>query len=276
MARTKTPSVSSTLDASSASPASALTVRPGLRVRPQRPGRAVVGGLVVVAAVVAALALYSRIGDRREVLMVTRTVLAGEQLVDSDLRVVSIGSDEDFAAVGASERESVVGQFAKVRLASGALLVGDQLQSTRLVSPGRVLASVTVPLGEVPVGLREQSQVALVVTPGAEIADEAGASPVIVPATVTALPSNLADVVGDVESVSRTMVPLSVEVPAGFARLVGSAEAVSVVVVDPAEPFPEALTADASPTANSEPAAVPSTTSAAPAGPTTTAAGGGG
>ena len=77
--------------------------------------------------------------------MVTRTVLAGEQLSDSDLRVVSVGSDADFAAVPAAEREAVAGQFAKVRLASGALLVGDQLQPTRLVSEGRVLASVTVP-----------------------------------------------------------------------------------------------------------------------------------
>ena len=84
--------------------------------------------------------------------MVTRTVLAGEQLSDSDLRVVSVGSDADFAGVSAADREAVVGQFARVRLASNSLLVGDQLQPTRLVSEGRVLASVTVPLGEVPVG----------------------------------------------------------------------------------------------------------------------------
>ena len=92
-------------EASPGSPAAALTVRPGLRVRPQRPARAFVGALVVVAAVVAALALYSRIGDRREVLMVTRTVLAGEQLSDADLRVVSVGSDADFAGgVGSRPR----------------------------------------------------------------------------------------------------------------------------------------------------------------------------
>ena len=278
MARTKAPAASPVVEASPGSPAAALTVRPGLRVRPQRPARAFVGALVVVAAVVAALALYSRIGDRREVLMVTRTVLAGEQLSDSDLRVVSVGSDADFAGVSAADREAVVGQFARVRLASNSLLVGDQLQPTRLVSEGRVLASVTVPLGEVPVGLREQSQVALVVTPGDEVAEEAGAAPVVVPATVTALPANLAEVVGDVDSSSRTVVPLSVEVPAGFARLVGSAKEVSVVVVDPAESFPAELTTDPSPQPPvSAPAAEPSTTVARSTGaPTTTAVGGGG
>ena len=52
----------------------------GLRVRPQRPGRALFGVLLVVASVVVALTIYTRIGDRHEVLAVTRTVLAGEQL----------------------------------------------------------------------------------------------------------------------------------------------------------------------------------------------------
>ena len=80
------------------------------------------------------------------------------------------------------------------------------------------------------------------------------------------------------DSSSRTVVPLSVEIPAGFARLVGSAEEVSVVVVDPAEPFPAELTTDPSPQPPaSEPAAAPSTTVArSTGGPTTTAAGGGG
>ena len=116
------------------------------------------------------------------------------------------------------------------------------------------------------------------VTPGDEVAEEAGAAPVVVPATVTALPANLAEVVGDVDSSSRTVVPLSVEVPAGFARLVGSAKEVSVVVVDPAESFPAELTTDPSPRPPvSAPTAEPSTTVARSTGaPTTTAAGGGG
>ena len=157
-------------------------------------------------------------------------------------------------------------------------MVGDQLQPTRLVSEGRVLTSVTVPLGEVPVGLREQSQVALVVTPGDEVAEEAGPAPVVVPATVTALPANLAEVVGGVDSSSRTVSRcrwrFRLASPVWLVRPRRSAS----VVVDPAEPFPAELTTDPSPQPPvSAPAAEPSTTVARSTGaPTTTAAGGGG
>ena len=48
--------------------------------------------LCVVAFVVVVLVVYTRLGDRREVLAVNRTVLAGEQLSDADLRGVSISS----------------------------------------------------------------------------------------------------------------------------------------------------------------------------------------
>ena len=64
------------------SPAAALASKPGLRMRPQRPMRALVGALVVVASVVAALAIYTRIGNRTDVLAVARDVLAGEQIGD--------------------------------------------------------------------------------------------------------------------------------------------------------------------------------------------------
>src|SRR5829696_3145529 len=140
----------------------------GLRMRPQRPIRAVFGGLLVVASVAIALTVYSRIGDRQEVLAVTRTVLAGEQLTDADLQEVSISSDGSFASVPAASRSLIVGQYAKVRLVSGSLLVTDSVQSRPLVDPDRVLMSVPVPLTGVPAGLREGSRLVLIVTPAAE------------------------------------------------------------------------------------------------------------
>ncbi len=76
------------------SPAAVLASKPGLRMRPHRPMRALAGALIVVASVVAALALYTRIGNRTEVLAVSRDVLAGEQIDDADLEVVSMSSDD--------------------------------------------------------------------------------------------------------------------------------------------------------------------------------------
>jgi len=197
--------------------------------------RALVGALIVVAAVIAALAIYTRIGDRTEVLAVSRTILAGEQITDADLQVVSISSDDSFPSIAASNRAVVVGQYAKVRLAAGSLLVIDSVQTEQLVNPDRVLMSVVVPVGLIPVGLREQSRLTLVVTPPQAGADHP--RPVLVEATVAAVPRNLAEIVGTDDS-GRSMVALSVEIDPQWVSLVGSASAVSVGVLDPAAPFP--------------------------------------
>lgn len=205
-------------------------------MRPHRPARALAGALIVITSVVAALALYTRLGDRTEVLAVNRTILAGEVITDADLAVVSLASDDDLATVAASARSAVVGQYARVRLASGSLLVADSLQARPLVTDGRVLMSVEVPAGQVPVGLREQSRVVLVVTSpptgGAPVA------PILVDATVTAIPRNLAEVVSGDRG--PTDISLSVEVPAEYVSLVGSAQAVSIGVLDPTTVLPAA------------------------------------
>src|SRR3954452_11065834 len=142
-----------------------LAPRSGLRVRPQRPARALLGLLLVLVAVVAVLAIYTRIGDRQEVLAVTRTVLAGEQLTDADLRVVAISSDDSIPLVPSSARASMVGQYAKVRMVEGSLLVAESVQARPLVDPSKVLMSVEVPVSGVPTGLREGSRLVLIVTP---------------------------------------------------------------------------------------------------------------
>lgn len=209
-------------------PGAELAASRGLRMRPHRPARALAGALIVITSVVAALALYTRLGDRTEVLAVNRTILAGEVITDADLAVVSLASDDELATVAASARSTVVGQYARVRLASGSLLVADSLQARPLVTDGRVLMSVEVPAGQVPVGLREQSRVVLVVT--SPSTGGAPVAPVLVDATVTAIPRNLAEVVGGDRG--PTDISLSVEVPAEYVSLVGSAQAVSIGVLD--------------------------------------------
>ena len=94
-------------------------------------------------------------------------VLAGERITDENLHVVSISSDDSFPSIAAANRAVVVGQYAKVRIAAGALLVTDAIQPQELVDPERIRLNVVVPAGLVPVGLREQSRVSLVVTPAA-------------------------------------------------------------------------------------------------------------
>jgi len=213
----------------------------GLRVRPQRPVRALLGALLVVASVAVALTIFSRVGDRREVLAVTRTVLAGEQLRDADLKVVSISSDESFPAVPAGDRELLLGQYAKVRMVQDSLLVSDSVQPEPLVDPDKVLMSIAVPVSGVPSGLREGSRLVLIVTPTSS--GTGLAAPLLVEATVAAVPNNLGAIVsGSEDEPAGSMVALSIEVPPGSAALVGSAEKVAVGVLAPDATFPVAPT----------------------------------
>lgn len=215
------------------SPVSELAVSGGLRLRPRQPIRLLLGALLVVAAVTAALVAYTRSTERVEVLAVTRTVLAGERIGAGDVRVVSLATDDVLATVPATSRGVVVGQYARVRLATGALLVPEALQPSPLVTPGRVLMSVAVPVVQVPVGLREQSQVVLVVPVGRP---GDGLAPVLVDAVVTGVPRGLAEMVGGTSSASP-LVALSVEVPAEFVALVGSVSSVGIGVLDPSVPI---------------------------------------
>lgn len=218
-----------------------LTRRSGLRVRPQRTARALFGLLLVAVCVVAVLVIYTRIGDRSEVLAVNRTVLAGEQLSEADLRVVSISADESFASVPASARSSLVGQYAKVRLVEGSLLVSDSVQARPLVDPSKVLMSVPVPLSGIPTGLREGSRLVLIVAPGSAGSD---ATPALIEATVAAVPRNLGELVAGSDSGgSQSAVALSVEVDPSAAVTIGPAEKVAVAVLAPDEPFPSATPA---------------------------------
>jgi hypothetical protein len=162
-------------------------------------------------------------------------VLAGEQITDADIEVVSISSDDAIPTVPAAQRGTIVGQYARVRLLAGSLLSSESVQPLPLVDPERVLMSVVIPVGLVPVGLREQSRVVLVVTPPAVGGDRP--PPVLIEATVAAVPRNFGEIVGSAE-VGQGTVALAVEVPPEYVGVVGEAEAVTVGVLDGSAPFP--------------------------------------
>lgn len=211
-----------------------LPAATGLRLRPKRPARAILAVFLVVASVVAALTIYVRIGDRQEVLAATRTVLAGEQLSATDFRVVSISTDDDLAVISAQDRDLLVGQYARVRIADGSLVVAESVQPNPLVDSEKVLMSITVPAGGVPTGLREGSRLTLVVSPDPNTATDL--QPVLVEAVVAAVPRNLTEAIGS--GSTSTDVALSVEVPPERVALIGSADEIAIGVLDPSAPFP--------------------------------------
>ena len=204
------------------SPAAVLASKPGLRMRPQRPMRALAGALVVVASVVAALAIYARIGNRTEVLAVSRDVLAGEQISDADLQVVSISSRRRHSRP--CRRRNAPRSSASTpgsACSPASLLAADSVQARPIVDPERVLMSVVVPVGLVP----GRPARAVPRRPRRHAADSAGGdrpAPVLVEAVVAAVPRNLGEVVGSADA-GQGVVALAVEVPPEYVGVVGEA-----------------------------------------------------
>jgi SAF domain len=182
-----------------------------------------VGVVLLITSLVVALTIYTRVGDRRQVLMTSRDVLAGEQLTADDVRVVAVASDDAFRAVPVDERATVVGKYAKVRMLSGTLLAAESLQDRPLVDPSKALVTVLVPAGSTPVGLREGSRLLLTV-----VASQG--APVMVEGFATSLPTATG-------SGASTM-SLSVEVPVAAASSLGTASRVAVSVLDPSAALP--------------------------------------
>ncbi|MGH9135278.1 MAG: hypothetical protein ACRDZZ_15170, partial [Ilumatobacteraceae bacterium] len=116
-----------------------------------------------------------------------------------------------------------VGQYAKVRLVAGSLVVAEALQSAPLVSPGAAVVAVQVPEGALPIGLRERSQVQLVVPVDGD--GSGSGAPIIVAGRVVGLPSAPSTVTGTLS--------LSVEVPEQLAADVVASDDVRVVLVEP-------------------------------------------
>ena len=187
------------------------------RISSRARSRLAFGSLVVAIGVLINLAIYRSVDDKSPVLQLNRDVPAGQQISADDFRTVEIGADGAFRSVPSSDLNAVVGSYAKVRLIAGTLLAREALQAGPLVAPGASVVAVTVPAGEVPIGLRERSRVSVVIV----ASDRTSTS---VNGTVVGLPS---------QAGSSGQVSVSIELAAGDAGAVAAAEKVRLVLLDP-------------------------------------------
>ena len=187
------------------------------RISSRARGRLALGALIVAIGVLINLAIYRSVDDKSPVLQLNRDVPAGQQISADDFRTVEIGADGAFRSVPSSDLNAVVGSYAKVRLIAGTLLAHEALQAGPLVAPGASVVAVTVPAGEVPIGLRERSRVSVVIV----ASDRTSAS---VNGTIVGLPS---------QTGSSGQVSVSIELAAGDAGAVAAAEKVRLVLLDP-------------------------------------------
>lgn len=187
------------------------------RISSRARGRLALGALVVAIGVLINLAIYRSVDDKSPVLQLNRDVPAGQQISADDFRTVEIGADGAFRSVPSSDLNAVVGSYAKVRLIAGTLLAREALQAGPLVAPGASVVAVTVPAGEVPIGLRERSRVSVVIV-------ASDRTPASVNGTVVGLPS---------QAGSSGQVSVSIELASGDAGAVAAAEKVRLVLLDP-------------------------------------------
>jgi len=191
--------------------------RPATRSRT----RIALGVVLVLAAVAAVLLVLDSVDRREEVLQVVRDIPAGTQVSAADVRVVEVGGDPTLALVPVTDLDLVVGSYAKVRIIAGGLLAHPMLQSAPLVAPGSSVLAVSVPPGELPAGLRERSQVLVVMPPsGSDVL-----APEPVTARIVGLPTEPDQITGSVS--------VSVEVAAADAVTIASSAAVRLVLLDP-------------------------------------------
>jgi hypothetical protein len=205
----------------------------GFRPATRRRTRLLVGVLLGAAAVAVNLIVYSNLDARVPVLQVVRDVPAGSLISAEDLRAVEVAADPSVRAVEADQQPAVVGQYAKVRLISGSLVVREALQLEPLVAPGAAVVAVQVPDGALPEGLRERSTVHLVIPPSRT---EAVVAPTVIPGSVVGLPR--------IPSTTTGRVSVSVEVDVDLAALVAASDDVRVILVEPADPVASAASSD--------------------------------
>ena len=166
------------------------------------------------------LLVFSTADRRVAVLQVVRDLPAGSQVGAEDVRSIELSTDPSLAVVKTVDLAGVIGQYTKVRIVTGGLLAPGLLQSQPLVALGSAVVAVTIPSGEVPAGLRERSQVQIVIP---VVGDEAQVAPVV--GRVVGLPAAPDAVTGQMS--------VSFAVAVADAVTVASATRVRVVLLDP-------------------------------------------
>ncbi len=194
--------------------------RTGFRPSSRSRARIAIGTLLSLIAVGVVLLVFSTADKRVAVLQVVHDLPAGAQLKAEDLRSIELSTDPSLAVVKAADIASVIGQYTKVRIVTGGLLASGLLQTAPLVVPGAAVVAVTVPSGELPAGMRERSQVQIVIPP---TGDEAPLPPIV--GRVVGLPTEPDSVTGQMS--------VSLEVAASDAVAVASAIRVRVVLLEP-------------------------------------------
>lgn len=203
----------------------------GFRPPSRRRNRLAAGIALGAAAIGGNVLVYSSLNSSEPAVQVVRDVPAGELITGDMLRTVDVDADPTVNLVDGADIQSLVGQFAKVRLVSGSLVTHEALQSGPLVSDGNAVVAIQVNEAELPIGLRERVPVRLVIPANRNAQDS---DPVAIDGRVVGLPRTSANALGTMS--------LSIELAVADASIIAAAESVQVVLLVP-QPDPAATPA---------------------------------
>ncbi len=191
----------------------------GFRPGSRRRARIAAGSALAAVAIGGNVLVYSSLNDETQVVQLVNNIAAGELITLDDLQVVEAGLDPSIPSVAAADIGLVVGQYARVYIPSGSLIVQEYVQPSPLVSPGMAVVAVGIASTDLPDGLRVRSHVQLVIAP------DQSAERVVVDGRVVARSNEIDSATG--------MISLSVEVAESDGATLAAATRVSVVLLPP-------------------------------------------
>ena len=146
-------------------------------LRRRSPAMVSLGIILVVVCALAAWEYVATSGPAtRPYLAVYAEVPAGAQITADDLQVVSVTPVAGLTPISAARKDSIVGQFATVRLLPGTLLTDQAVTAERAVADGRALVGVDLAVTQRPAReLSPGDQVRVIEVPDPAGADDASA-----------------------------------------------------------------------------------------------------
>lgn len=190
----------------------------GFRPSARRRNRIAAGIALAAGAIGGNLAVYASLDDTTTAVQAVDNIPAGTQVSADMFRVVDVDVDPTVPTVSADQLPLLIGQYARIRIVSGSLVVGIAFQDQALVAPDKAIVAIEIDQDLVPLGVRERSNLQLV-TLGTDD------TPLTVPGRSLAPPAPSASGSGTVS--------ISVEVDTTQAAALATADVVRVVLLPP-------------------------------------------
>lgn len=190
----------------------------GFRPSARRRNRIAAGIALGAAAIGGNLIVYASLDDTTTAVQAIQNIPAGSQVTEDMFRIVEVDVDPSVPTVTADRLPLLIGQYARVRVVSGSLVVGVTFQTEPLVQADKAIVAIEIDEDLVPIGTLERSNLQLVTLDAEDI-------PQTVPGRALAPPT---------PSVSgQGTVSMSIEVDTALAAALATADVVRIVLLPP-------------------------------------------